>query len=434
MTTGPTGPAGPAAPAAPGERWAGIHWLSVGAVVVVGTAIRLALLPGAGLSGDLDQFVGWVHHIATKGMTTLYSGTDAGPVTFGPVMAYIWSLLAAIQPAFATAIDSSDPGIRMLMKAPASIADFGLAGLSAYALRDRPRWAVVAVAAILLHPAVFYVSSWWGQYESIFVLSALAAVVAAVNGRNGVAAALVAVSLMTKPQAIPFLLPFAASFWATGGWRDLLRAALIGLAVIAVLWLPFLATGGPAGYLRNLGTYQGEIFNVLSLRAWNPWWLLQEAAAGGDFIRDDIAFAGPFTLRHIGYLVTAVLSIAIAWSIVRDARPRTFIVGLVASVLVVFTFMTQMHERYAYAALPLLTLALPDTRLRWLWLAFSVIFTLNLLAAVPPTAEIASALPVSGALGVLGSVAMTALTVLALVGLRSAGAARTTPRRAPGAG
>jgi Gpi18-like mannosyltransferase len=396
------------------DRWTRLHWLTLGVVVVVGITVRLALLPGAGLTGDLDQFVGWVRHIATNGLATLYSGTDAGPVTFGPVMAYIWSLLAAIHPAFATAIDSSDPAIRVLMKAPASIADFGLAAVAAYALRERPRWAVLAAGAILLHPAVFYVSAWWGQYESIFVLSARAAVVAATRGRNGIAAALIAVSLMTKPQAIPFLIPFAAWFWASGGWRELARSALIGLADIVVLWLPFLATGGPTGYLRNLGTYQNEIFNVLSLRAWNPWWLLQEAAAGGDFIRDDVAFAGPLTLRHLGYAVTAVLSLAIGWAILRDPRPRTLIVGLVASVLVVFTFMTQMHERYAYAALPLLTLAMPDLRLRWLWLMLSIVVTLNLLAAVPPTAEVGRLMPIGGVLGLAGSLLLTGCTALAL--------------------
>ena len=271
----------------------------------------------------------------------------------------------------------------------------------------------------MLHPAIFYVSAWWGQYESIFVLSALGAVVAAMHGRNGVAAGLVAVSLMTKPQAVAFIIPFAAWFWAVGGWREVARATGVGLAVIAALWLPFLAAGGPAGYLRNLGTYQNEIFNVLSLRAWNPWWLLQEAAAGGSFIRDDIAFAGPLTLRHLGYLATVGLSLAIGWAIVRDARPRALVLGLAASVLVIFTFMTQMHERYAYAALVLLVLCLPDRRTRWLWLALGVVFTVNLLAAIPPTAEIGSLLPVSGPLGVLGSVAMTGLTVAALVRLRS---------------
>src|SRR4029079_4844814 len=98
-------------------------------------------------------------HIATRGLSTLYEGTDAGPVTFGPVMAYIWALLAAIQPAFATVTDASAPVIRALMKVPASLADIGLAALVVYALRDRPRWAAIGGAVLLLVTASWAVSA-----------------------------------------------------------------------------------------------------------------------------------------------------------------------------------------------------------------------------------------------------------------------------------
>jgi hypothetical protein len=406
--------------------WSRADKLIVLGAVVAGAAIRLWLLPTEGLRGDIDQFVGWVHHIATQGLSTLYEGTDAGPVTFGPVMAYIWALLAAIQPAFATVTDASDPAIRALMKLPASLADFGLAALVVYALRDRPRWAAIAGAVVLLVPATWYVSAWWGQYEAVFALSALAAVIAAAARRNDLAAVLIAVSLMTKPQAIAFVVPFAAWFWATGGWRSVLRATVLGAITGAILWIPFLPTG-PLGYLRNLGTYQNEIFNVLSLRAWNPWWILQTLAAGGDFIRDDVAFIGPFTLRHVGYLVTAVLSVLIGLAIVRDPRPRTFVLGVSASVLAIFTWMTQMHERYAYAALIVVLLLIPDRPVRWFAAILGVVFTLNLIAAVPATTTLEAALPVDGALGVAGSLAMAAMSVAAL---RWLVAGRATPRRA----
>lgn len=389
--------------------WTRADRLILAGAVLAGVAIRVALLPSDGLRGDLDQFAGWIHHIATRGLGSLYAGTDAGPVTFGPVMAYVWSLLAAVQPAFGTVVDASDPAIRALMKVPASLADLGLAGVVVFALRDRPRWAALAGAALLLVPATWYVSAWWGQYESIFALSGLAAVLAAMRGRPGLAAALVAVALMTKPQAVAFLVPFAAWFWATGGWRGIARAVVIGSVVVAVLWLPFIPSGGPAGYLRNLGVYQNEIFNVLSLRAWNPWWLVQEVAGGG-FIRDDVAFAGPITLRHTGYAVTALLSVVIARGVLRDPRPRTLVLAVTASVLVVFTCMTQMHERYAFAAVPVLLLLAPEARPRWLWVALAVVLTLNLVAAVPASPELGALIPVGGLVGIMGATAMLPLT------------------------
>lgn len=400
----------------PGIRtgaWHPIDWTRLGGVVLAGIVIRLILLPSTGLRDDLDQFVGWVHHIATIGLGALYGDPVAGPVTFGPVMGYIWAGLAAVTPAFTTATDASDAGIRVLMKLPAVAADIGIASIVAYVHRDRPRWAIGGAAVILLHPAVIDVSAWWGQYESVYVLFALAATVLAINGRNGWAAAAIAVSLMTKPQALPLLLPFAAWFWAAGGWRAVARAGAVGALTIVVVWLPFIAAGGPAGYLENLATYQNEIFNFLSLRAWNAWWLVQEAFAGGGFITDDAAILGPLTLRHVGYAVAGLLALGVAIVILRDPRPRTLILGLAVSVLVAFSFLTQMHERYAYGALIFLALLIEERRVLWLGLAFSVVFTLNLLAAIPPTPEIGAWLPVAGVLGVAGSIAFLVITAAA---------------------
>jgi hypothetical protein len=389
-------------------RWSGRDVVALAGVVLAGVIVRVVLLQTEGFRPDLDQFVLWVHAISVNGLDHAYDQD----LSFGPVMAVIWGVLAAVEPAFRTATDASDPAIRVLMKLPATLADFGLAAIVATMLRDRPRWAVLGAAAILLHPAVIDVSAWWGQYESIFVLWGVAAVACAVGGRTAPAAAFVALALLTKPQALPFVLPFAAWFWARSGRRGVLIAVATGLAVAVVAWLPFAAAGGPGRYLENLGGYQGEIFNVLSLRAWNAWWLLQEAIAGGRFLADDVAILGPLTLRHFGYLIAGLGSLAIGLAIVRHPQPRTLVIGLAASSLLCFAVLTSMHERYAFAVLAFLALGMADRRLRWAALAFGIVFTANLLAAVPPTPDIAGLLPVAGVLGVAGSIGTLALTGL----------------------
>ncbi len=131
-------------------------------------------------------------------------------------------------------------------------------------------------------------------------------------------------------------------------------------ASIVLVWLPFIPAGGPANYLRNLGEYQNDIFSVLSLRAWNVWWILQVVAAGGDFAKDTTAVLGPVTFRHIGYLVTGLLEAVVFLAVLRDPRPRTLILGLAASTLIAFCFLTTMHERYAYGALVFLMLLLVE--------------------------------------------------------------------------
>jgi hypothetical protein len=395
-----------------------------GVGLLLACVIRAVLLPTEGLRGDLDQFVLWVHGLATRPFGNVYDQN----LSFPPVMAYLWGLLAAVEPAFRTVTDAADPAIRAIMKFPASLADIALGGLVAWELRARPRWAIAAGLGILLHPAVIDVSAWWGQYESIYVLFGLIAYMLAVRGHSLPAAAILAVALMTKPQALPFIVPFAAWFLARDGWRGAVKAGLVGAVVIALLWAPFIAAGGVAGYARNLAEYQGDIFAILSIRAWNAWWLVQEFLAGGAFVSDQGAIVGPVTLRHVGYVVAGFLELVVFVAVFRAPTRRTLAIGLAAAVLVAFMFLTTMHERYAYGALVFLALLIAERRFLVIWLAFSVAFTMNLLAAVPPTPAIGALLPVQGMLGIAGSIAMLAVMVAVLQALISASPSIPTGR------
>jgi hypothetical protein len=380
----------------------------VGLLLAVG--LRLVLLPTDGFRGDLDQFVLWVHGLATQPFGRAYDQN----LSFPPVMVYIWGALAAVEPAFRTVTDAADPMIRAIMKAPASLADLAVGLLVAWELRGRPRWAIAAGLGILLHPAVIDVSAWWGQYESIYVLSGLVAFMLAVRGHPLAAAAMLGLALMTKPQALPFLVPFAAWFLARGGVRGAVMAGIVGAAVVALLWLPFLPAGGPAAYANNVSEYQGDIFAVLSLRAWNVWWLLQEFWAGGQFVLDGTPIIGPLTFRHVGYLAAGAFEVIVFVAVYRSPKWRTLALGLSAAILVAFTFLTTMHERYAFGALVFLVLLIRERRILALWIALGIVMTLNLLAAIPPSEQIGALIPISGPLGVAGSLAMIAITLLVL--------------------
>jgi hypothetical protein len=387
--------------------------IAIAAGVAAAILIRLILLPAAGLPGDLDAFAQWVGHISRNGLPNAYDEE----LTFGPVMTYIWWLLGLVEPGFRTATDSSDPGLRMVLKIPAVLADFGLAACVYWILRSSPGWAIVGAIVVLLHPATWYVSAWWGQYESVYVLMALLAVLFAVGGRDGFAAAALAAAMLTKPQAVPFLIPFAAWFFARGGVMGVARAVAIGAAVAFVLWLPFLFSGGLLGYLGNLGDYQNDVYSVLSLRAWNFWWLIQDLAPVDEFVSDRVPIVGPITFRTVGFAIVGLLWLYVAWRVWRDPRPRTLVLALAASTLVAFTFLTTMHERYAYGALLFLILLIPEARTRWLGAAVGLVFLLNLVTAVPATSELGRLLPMWSPLSLVGSIAMVALTVIVLLEL-----------------
>jgi hypothetical protein len=408
-----------------GRAWAlAVFGIGLGLAMI----IRIALWPAVGLVGDLDQFVLWVHGLAVGPFSHAYDQD----LSFPPVMAYIWGALAALEPAFRTVTTSADPAIRAIMKAPASLADLFLGALIAWHLRSTPRWAIAGALLVLLHPAVIDVSAWWGQYESIYVVFGVLAFVLAVRGHSLFAAAALGVAVMTKPQALPFLVPFAAWFLARDGWVGAGRAALVGAAVIALLWLPFIPAGGIGNYAGNLAHYQGDVFAILSLRAWNLWWLVQELLAGGSFVSDKSAVLGPITLGQLGYGLALLGEVAVFALVYRAGTARSLAFGLATSVLVAFCLLTTMHERYAYGVLAFLPLAFPDRRAFLLAVAFGVVFTLNLLAAVPPTSAIAGVISPNGPIGIAGAIAMLLILVAAFGLLRDeAAAAIERPRLMP---
>jgi hypothetical protein len=373
-----------------------------------GIAVRLWVMPARGLAGDVDQFVVWVNGIAVNGWQHAYDMN----LSFPAVMAWVWGALAWLGPAFRTVTDASDPAVSALMKLPASLADIAIAVAVGWWFRDKAWAAVAAVAAVLLWPVTWYVSAWWGQYEPVYVLPAVLALLAARARRPTLVAVFVAVSLMTKPQALPFIVPFAAWFLATQGIRGSIKSAAIGAVTCVLVWVPFIPANGPANYLGNLGEYQDGIFGFLSLRAWNPWWAIQQLGAGGQFVLDSTAVLGPITIRHIGLAIAAVLAVGVFAGVYRRPSPQGLALGLAAITLVAFVSLTTMHERYAYPAFIFLLMAVNGRLLAIAWGAFSIAFAANLVFSAPPP-ELS--LPDDPTISIMGSGIITLVAVIAVL-------------------
>ena len=391
--------------------WTPRYRVLLGIGFLAALAVRLWLLPMPGYTGDIDQFVDWVRHIANNGLPRAYDEH----LSFGPVMAFVWWLLGALDPAFRTATGSSDLGIRILMKLPATIADFGIAAAVVFWFRSRPALAIIGAVGFLLVPATAFVSAWWGQYESIFTLAVLLALLFARADRDGLAVVALTVAVMTKPQAAPLAIPFAAWFLARAnllGIAGIVRLGAIAALTTLVLWLQFIAAGGPGKYLSGLGRYQDVFYAILSLNAWNFWWIVQELVGHGRLVGDNHPFLGPLTFRMIGYLLTGGLLLVVGYGVWRRPTPRTLALGLAAAALVAFSFLTTMHERYGYAALALLAVLVDDRRGRALGLAAAAVTSLNLVAAAVATGYPVPDVPIGGVVGLIGSAVTVAIALL----------------------
>ena len=382
--------------------------LAIPVLFAAGIGLRMWLWPARGLAGDIDQFVAWVHGIAVNGWQNAYDMN----LSFPAVMAWVWGALAWLEPAFKTVTDASDPAVSALMKMPASLADIAIAVAVGWWFREKAWAAVAAMGAVLLWPVTWYVSAWWGQYEPIYVLPAVLALLSARARRPTLVAVFLALSLMTKPQALPLIVPFAAWFLATQGLRGSLKAAVAGTVTCVLVWLPFIPANGPANYLGNLAQYQDGIFNVLSLRAWNPWWIVQVLGANGDFVLDSTQVLGPLTFRHVSLIIAGLLALVVFAGVYRRPSPQGLALGLAAITLVAFVSLTTMHERYAYPAFIFLLMAANGRLLAIAWGAFSVAFAANLVFAAPPP-ELS--LPDARTISLLGSGVITLVAVIAML-------------------
>lgn len=391
--------------------------------LVAGLAIRALFLGGAGLAGDLRDFSAWAGAIGSGGFGRAYDL----PITFPPVMPWLWAALGALVPGFGTAAATSgtaDPFVNGVIKVPAVLADLALAVAIAWSLRSRGEAGWLAAAAGLataLQPSAVFVSAIWGQFESLYVLPIVVAYLLVVRDRPGWAGVALAIALMTKPQALPLAVPFAAFALGRGGLRGLLVPALTTALTIALLWAPFIAAGGPLKYAGNLAD-KGELFGVISLHAWNPWWLLQMTVGIDELILDSNSLFLGISLRALSVVLASLLGLIVAVWVARRPTGETLAWGLVAASLVAFCALTTMHERYLFPAVMLLPLLWPDRRAIALWLVLSVVFMLNLAAATlyPLTGPEAI---LGGPLGIAGSLAVTAALVVTLLSLRDVSAA-----------
>jgi len=422
-----TGPADGAAGDPVPRTWRRLDLAILGAGLLAAAAVRLALLPTEGMRGDLDLFISWTHELATD--VPLGHAYDL-ELTFGPVMAYLFRLIGLLVPAFQVPTDATDPVAAAAVKLPASAADLALAVLVAWALRDRPRYAIAAALGIALVPVTWYVSSWWGQFEAIYALFGLLAAILVVRGHWALGGIALGLALATKPQAIPLVVAFAAFALARLGPRRALIPAAATAATLLVAWLPFIPNGGPAAYLATIGRFQDGDYAVLSLRAWNPWWILQSAAVGDWHLSDSESILGPLTPRAVGYLAAGLGLLAVFLFVLRNPTARGLFLGLAASVLVAFCLLTTMHERYSFAAVVFLALLLADRRPAAAWIVLAVAVSLNLVAARPPTGLPGSWIPVGGPVGIAGSLAITAvaIAVVAMLAAESRSARRRYER------
>lgn len=347
------------------------------AILLVGLLIRLPTAAvDFGRVTDVQVLGTWATTAQAVGLAHVY---EAVRVNYPPVFVY-WLAVAGWLDA-QLPVHLRAPALIALIKLPSFIADIVTAGLIAMVWRTRSsRAALLAAGLYVFNPAVWYVSAYYGQLDSIYTLFLIVAIIALERHKLPPAWFGLALALATKLQSIS-LVPLLLAGTITRKPGDLVRAAVILSVTGTVLLSPWLVEGNVSHTVRAFTTLPTEPPKVV-VSAYNLWYLLRLGRVHE--VSSALQPLGlPFTYQTIGILTFGVFSIFITWLL---TRRRAVFLTAAALALGLYMLLTQMHERYMFPVLALLALAgILQPRLWLLYLMLSITFFFNLITIAPFT-------------------------------------------------
>lgn len=380
-------------------------------VLLLGLAIRVLLMPRVGYGPDIGFWKSWLTYSTEFGISNVYALQLPGQ-TYPPVLLYMLWLLGRLYLLIWPAADSA--WLTAFVKVPAVAADLVAALLLARIARRRDSRLspVHAASLVALNPVWIWLSAYWGQVDILHGGLVAGAWYAALAGAPGIGGALLAVAALTKPQGLLALPAVAMLIARRSGSRGLLRAIAVGAGCTIVICLPFLVKGY-AGRLFQIYAGAGNVYPILSLKAFNPWWIVT-VVIGGRLGEDLPSDAGTIVAGISPHWIGLGLFLAATvWIVVRCAgRPEGSRAWRLLTLqwLAFFLLPTQVHERYlAPALVSIAVAALFDRRSRILHALLSLAVMLNLLYVVPGVAWVANAVRVVTLNGVLVALGLCAI-------------------------
>ena len=367
------------------------------AILGAGLVVRLLFLGSSGFHNDVSAFESWTLTLRDNPPWMFYAKSgfaDYPPGYF--VVLWVLAKLYALIPGIGGEANHGWPILRVLVKLPAIAMDLVDAGVIFLIVRRyaAQNVALLAAALLALNPAAIYVSSYWGQIDSVswgLVLISVWLVLRAGDEpartvpRLILAWLVLGFSVLIKPQGatIGLLLlayPFATSDAALRARRLIgtLAGLVAAFALAGVVGLLFHPAADVYGWLFQRYTFGSGVYPYTSVNAFNlyalrlPFWSPDSAAISLFGLP-----VGSYAVWGIGLVAAATVLIVGRYLQRRD--DRAFLEAAMLCALAFFVLATRMHERYVYGAflLAIPLVAFGRTGI-WSTIVLSVTMYLNL--------------------------------------------------------
>lgn len=368
-------------PPLPPPIWPPLAWsrqdtLALGGLLALALACCLPWLTAPDPVGDLELSARWMGFMMEGRFADLsYYGCDYLPIN----LATLWLLGPLVSLLGGTYYDPLPAVTRVIVKLPSLVALLFSVALIYHWARRHGGVARAALfgALYIVAPPVWINVAWWGQVDVLLTLPMAAAVIWLDRWQGRGSWLAWATGLLIKAQAIVLAPLIYAATLRRYGPRGFVEGVVIALSLIVALSTPLVLLGeGPGLYQTIVGSV-GR-FPQVTNRAYNLWWLV----VGDQRVSDLTEWAG-MSYRTLGFLLVGTAALLVMLAVLRHPHPHTYLVGAAALGLAFFTLPTQIHERYAFFALPFLLLASAvDPRLLLPYAVLVLNATINIFGAI----------------------------------------------------
>jgi len=414
-------PAGQGAVNVPVEvPWRPTHRRAVLGVFAIGLLVRLAVAPYGGHYFDIPTFQFWAYHLVRDPLSEFYHLRQQFLAQPDHLPGDLWLLwgVGRVFHLFSPEMDVETPGFVWLVKLVPALADLGIAWV--LYLLGAHWWSrnagLIAAVLVLLNPGVVFLTSVWGQWNSVATFFGLLTVWLYVSGRLGWVLPTLTYATLIKPQFFALFPLLALAYYfdyvrrdagdeaprREGYWGDVLTpvaaGGLISIALAAVLCLPFgvgLFGVGEWSIIERV-RIAADTHPYSTMWTFNLWGALRPPEPYVE--RDSAALILGLSARQIGIVLTAVAYVAILVRYGSERRhPLALLWAVLAIMLVLYILPTRIHGRYLLPVVVLSALpAVMDAYYRRIFVVLSLTFLVNTVVLYwlqdPPRILIAGAI------------------------------------------
>jgi Gpi18-like mannosyltransferase len=209
--------------------------------------------------------------------------------------------------------------------------------------------AIVISLFFLLNPAIFFVSSLWGQIDALGGLMVLVSIYFLNKKSYSFAWIFIFLAILTKLQSIFFLpLIFIMDFWTNHWQKTLINIAKAGLIVLLIL-LPFVLAIPKIVFILFSGA---GFYAYLSVNAFNFWHILQWRPLQTNFILENNFYL------FASMAIFAIIYFLIIKKLLKNINSYNLIFASMLIAFGAFMFLTEMHERYLFPAVMFMSILL----------------------------------------------------------------------------